>query len=127
MGNDNKYYLPLNTVNKLNVDTFNYDGDIEWEVTSTTGFELTEELKTVLTPYLDVDGNYYFKVMEYLGKDKANIFNLNLLGHTLQIKGSIEDGRNSAKFGQNYFTVDVVVSLFTVASTGVASGKTVSG
>lgn len=114
LGKDSKYYLPLNTVNKLNVDTFNYDGDIEWEVTSTSGFELTEEMKAVLTPYLDVDGNYYFKVMEYLGKDKSNIFNLNMLGHTLQIKGSIEDGRNAPKFGQNFFTVDVVVSLFTV-------------
>lgn len=114
LGNNSKYYLPLNTVNKLNVETFNYDGDIEWEVECLTGFELTEEMKNVLTPYLDVDGNYYFKVMEYLGKEKNNIFNLNLLGHTLQIKGSIDDGRNAPKFGQNYFTVNVTVSLFTV-------------
>jgi len=113
-GADNKYYLPLNTVNKIDVSTHNYEGEIEWEVSCLDDVLLTDELKNVLTPYLDVDGNYYFKVMEYLGANQNNVFTLDLLGKTLQIKGSIDDGRNSPKYGQNFFTVEVVVSLFTV-------------
>lgn len=111
---ENIYHLPLNTNNNLYVDLVNYDGEVSWEITSNDATLGDNEIE-VLTPTLNEDGTYNFRVLRYgdaLVND--NVFSVNLIGKTITIKGSIVD--NDRVYSHS---IDVLVTMFTVRDINV--------
>ena len=111
---DDVYYLPLNTNNNLYVDLVNYEGEITWEITSNE-VTLGDNDIEVLTPTLNEDGTYNFRLLRYgdaLVND--NVFSVNLIGKTLTLKGSIID--NDRVYSHS---VDILVTMFTVRDINV--------
>ena len=116
-GIDNKYYLPVNTHNKINTKLTNFDGDITWSVScKDVGYSLKEELVEVLMPYQAEDGNYYVDIMKYNNQSAIdNVFTTQLIGKTLIYTARIDDEEKISL----PCSVEVLVTLFTVTGLNV--------
>ena len=78
------YNLPLGTENTMEVKLKNYIGEIEWTITSPTGYALNKAQTLAFTPKL-VDGKYVVTVGDL--EDSSDY--LDLIGHTFNIKATI--------------------------------------
>lgn len=108
------YYLPLNTKQSLDVNLVNYEGEINWEVSS-VDYNLTQNEIETLTPYLTEDGNYEMKVFNYEGKNSTkNVLSTEAIGKHITLTAIIVDNENTYTFSQTF-----VVTMFTV--TGVTA------
>ena len=103
------YYLPINTDNLMNVKLTNYEGEINWEITS-NDYELTQNEIEILTPTLKSDGNYYFKTLQYVSSTaNNNIFSTEFIGKKVTITATIVDGQRSYSSSK-----EVLITMFSV-------------
>ena len=113
LGEDNLYYLPVNTEQELSLVTTNEYENIYWQVDS-PDYELSTAEKNIFMPEYR-DGSYYVSIMDY----ENNLFNTNLIGKTIELTATLDDSTTDP------YTVSFVISLFSVIDVqarGVSKG-----
>lgn len=100
------YNLPLGTENIMEVNLRNYVGEIEWTITSPTGYPLNKAQTLAFTPQL-VNGKYVVTV----GELEDSSAYLDLIGHTFNIKATIYKDDFVSTHDINF-----QVTLFTIQS-----------
>jgi len=108
LGQDDKYYLPVCTDNQLDVKLVNFEGDIEWQITSAD--EFTQNEIDVLLPTLNENGKYILKTASYSSAEDANNLNIvDLIGREFKLTAIISDGDRQYSSYKN-----IVLTMFTV-------------
>ncbi len=107
-GEDELYYLPVNTKQKLDVTITNSYSVATWDV-SCDDIVLTSSQKAIFTPYME-DGAYYVDIMNY----DNNKFSTDFIGKTFTLTLTLDNGKTS-----DPVDISFVVSLFSVTNIGV--------
>ena len=100
------YNLPLGTENTMDVRLKNYIGEIEWTITSPTGYPLNKAQTLAFTPKLVGD-----KYVVTIGDLEDSSSYLDLIGHTFNIKATIYKDDFVSTHDINF-----QVTLFTIQS-----------
>jgi len=106
LDNENVYNLPLGTENVLDVKLRNFAGEIEWTITSPSGYELNKAQTLALTPK-PVNNKYIVTVGDL---ENSGLY-LDLIGHTFNIKATIYKDDFVSTHDVNF-----KVTLFTIQS-----------
>lgn len=109
MGNDGKYYLPINTKNELFVDTINYDDEIDWKLSAVdcygNAYAGFNDYKEGLEPKKE-NGKYYLQLLNF---EEGVWWTTDLVGKTITLRGEITNNK------QTYtYEIQIVVTMFTV-------------
>lgn len=114
-GSDNAYYLPINTDNEISLNRINFNGEVEWDITSTEYF-LTQREKDALIPYKKSENVYVLRMFKYLQSGAVdNVFSTDVIGKSFVLTATITDeNQRTYKFKQT-----IIVSLFTITDINV--------
>ena len=112
-GNDDIYYLPYNTLNKLNVSMINTTSDVGWSVVfddmKYNGPEYSNIRNALIPQY--INGNYYVQVMKYVSKGNAsNVDETSVIGKKVTIKGVVQN----EDLQSEEVSVTFVITMFSV-------------
>lgn len=104
------YYLPLNTVNEVDVKLVNYEGDIAWTVATDDDYELSQNEIDILTPVKNANGVYTMRVLKYTNSGAHdNLANIGIIGKKIKITAFITDGQK-----QYHHSETILITMFSV-------------
>ncbi|MGN0798479.1 MAG: hypothetical protein ACI4L7_02845 [Christensenellales bacterium] len=109
LGNDGKYYVPINTKNELIVDTINYNDEIKWELSAVdvygNAYSGFSDYKEGLEPKKE-GSKYYIQLLNF---EEGIWWSTDLVGKTITLRGEITSNKQTYSY-----EIQIVVTMFTV-------------